>query len=91
MPTNDKVMRRSKQPKPKKYTLTLSEPEVRRLTAYAEDCGVDRPAALHRIVSQVLRQYSLTPSAKHDKRQLGLFDSVQIDIFNNTAKVNNNE
>ena len=80
-------MGKLKRPKQKKYTLTLSEPEVRRLTAYAEECGVERPVALHRIVIQMLRQYSLTPEVKHDKRQLGLFDSVQIDLFNNTSKV----
>lgn len=80
-------MNKPKKPRQKKYTLTLSEPEVRRLTAYAEDCGVERPVALHRIVSQMLRQYSLAPASKHDKRQLGLFDSVQIDLFNNTSKV----
>ncbi len=80
-------MAKTAKPKQKKYTLTLSEAEVRRLTAYAEADGIDRPAALHRIVSQVLRQYSAAPGAKQDKRQLGLFDSVQIDIFNNTSKV----
>ena len=79
-------MKKSKKPKLKKYTLTLTEPEVRRLSAYAEESGVERPVALHRIVSQMLRQYSMAPAAKHDKRQLGLFDSVQIDIFNNTTK-----
>ena len=79
-------MGKSKKPKQKKYTLTLSEPEVRRLTAYAEDCGVERPVAPHRIVSQMLRQYSLTPESKHDKRQLGLFDSVQIDLFGECKK-----
>ena len=77
-----------KRPKQKKYTLTLSEPEVRRLTAYAEASRVERPVALHRIVSQMLREYSQAPARQQDKRQLGLFDSVQIDIFNNTTKVN---
>ena len=75
-----------KKPKTRKYTLTLSEAEVRRLTAYAESSGMERPAALHRIVSQVLRQYAQAPAKQSDKRQLGLFDSVQIDIFNNTHK-----
>lgn len=84
-------MKKPKKPKPRRYTLTLSESEVRRLTAYAEDAGVERPVALHRIVSQMLRQYSLSPAPHSDKRQLGLFDSVQIDIFNNTNKVNNKE
>lgn len=80
-------MGKPKKPKQRKYTLTLSEPEVRRLTAYAEDCGVERPVALHRIVSQMLRQYSLAPVDKRDKRQLGLFDSVQIDLFGECKKV----
>ena len=80
-------MKKPKRPKTRKYTLTLSEPEVRRLTAYAEAGGVERPVALHRIVSQALRDYSAAPASRLDKRQLGLFDSVQIDIFNNTQKV----
>ena len=61
-------MKKSKKPKLKKYTLTLTEPEVRRLSAYAEESGVERPVALHRIVSQMLRQYSMAPAAKHDKQ-----------------------
>ena len=80
-------MKKPVRPKTKKYTLALSEPEVRRLTAYAASCGIERPAALHRIVSMALREYSAAPADKQDRRQLGLFDSVQIDIFNNTAKV----
>lgn len=84
-------MKKPRKPKMRKYTLTLSEPEVRRLTAYAESSGVERPVALHRIVSQMLRQYGQQSAVRQDKRQLGLFDSVQIDIFNNTTKVNNKE
>ncbi|MBR4774344.1 MAG: hypothetical protein IK010_07945 [Bacteroidales bacterium] len=80
-------MKKEIKPKPKKYTLTLSEPEVRRLTAYAAESGIERPVALHRIVSQALRAYEAAPADRRDKRQLGLFDSVQIDIFNNTTKV----
>ena len=80
-------MKKPKKPKTRKYTLTLSETDVRRLTAYADASGLKRPVALHRLVSQMLRQYSQAPAVKHDKRQLGLFDSVQIDIFNNTNKV----
>ena len=80
-------MKKPKRPKTRKYTLTLSEPEVRRLTAYAAQGGIERPVALHRIVSQALRDYSSSPASQCDKRQLGLFDSVQIDIFNNAKKV----
>lgn len=84
-------MSRHGKPKTKKYTLTLSEHELRRLTAYAASSGIERPVALHRIVSQALQQYKEHASEQKDKRQLCLFDSVQIDIFNNTTKVNSNE
>ncbi len=80
-------MSKTKKPKVKKYTLVLSEQEVLRLTAYAESSGIDRPTALHRIVSQTLREYAAAPVCKVDKKQLGLFDTLQIDIFNNTAVV----
>ena len=80
-------MNKKSKPKQKKYTLTLSEPEMRRLTQYADECGVERPVALHRIVSQGLRDYGQAAANRQDERQLGLFDSVQIDIFNNTSKV----
>ena len=78
-------MNKQKKPRLKKYTLVLSESEMRRLTRYAEQEGVDRPAALHRIVSQALRQVPLAPADRRDENQLGLFDSLQIDIFNNTS------
>ena len=73
----------------RRYTVTLSECEVRRLTSYAAASGTDRPTALHRLLSQLLREAAATmPSAAtHNENQLGLFDSVQIDIFNNTHKV----
>lgn len=73
----------------RRYTVTLSECEVRRLTRYAQSADIDRPTALHRLLSQSLREAtaSLKEAAHGDDKQLGLFDSVQIDIFNNTHKV----
>lgn len=72
----------------RRYTVTLTECEVRRLTRYAEATGSDRPTALHRLVSRSLREVAAgTPNDRRDENQLGLFDSVQIDIFNNTHKV----
>lgn len=73
----------------KKYTVTLSECELRRLTVYAEKNGIDRPTALARLVRQSLRDAAagIQAGAEHDPGQLGLFDTVQIDIFNNTSKV----
>lgn len=77
------------QNKKKKYTVTLTECEMRRLTAYADSCGIDRPTALSRLLKKSLRQaVDISSLPVDDKQQLGLFDSVQIDIFNNTAKAN---
>lgn len=78
--------------KPRRYTVALSECEMRRLTVYAASCGVDRPTALARLVRSSLREVAAGVKAEaSDEKQLRLFDSVQIDIFNNTAKVTNKE
>lgn len=81
-------------PKPsraKKYTLSLSECEVRRLTAYASASGVSRPTALARLMRQSLREAAAGISQPEEcaVNQLGLFDGVQIDIFNQQTKVKN--
>lgn len=77
--------------KAKRYTLMLNEVEMRRLKAYAADNGLSRPVALHRIVASTLRAYTPNPQPVYDERQLGLFDTMQIDIFNNTTKVRNDK
>ncbi len=80
-------MSKPKKIKPKKYTLTLSEREALRLGRYAEALGVSRPLALQRLMKQALREATDLPVGKEDTNQLGLFDTLQIDIFNNTAVV----
>lgn len=78
--------------KAKRYVVALSECDMRRLTVYAAQCGVDRPTALGRLVRQSLRDVAAGVKADNvDEKQLGLFDTLQIDIFNNTTKVNNKE
>ena len=84
-------MTKKKTPKPKKYTPTLSERESARLGAYADSLGISRPMALQRLTKQALRQVADVPANSRDANQLGLFDTLQIDIFNNTAVVNNKE
>lgn len=80
-------MKKMKTPKPKKYTLTLSERESVRLGNYADSCGISRPAALQRLMKQAFKQLVTVPDDGHDANQLGLFDTLQIDIFNNASKV----
>ena len=83
-------MKKAKKPKLKRYTVTLNEVEMRRLNHYAASFGIDRPLALHRIVRQSLRAFASNMGSPevHDANQLGLFDSVQIDIFANTSMAN---
>ncbi|MBP3762563.1 MAG: hypothetical protein J6I49_01635 [Bacteroidales bacterium] len=81
----------SKSHKPKRYTVTLSECEMRRLTAYADSNAIDRPTALHRLVRQSLRENAAAVQGRVDKKQLGLFDTLQIDIFDNTTVVKHKE
>lgn len=74
-------------PKQKKYVVTLNECEMRRLSVYAAQSGVDRPTALARLVRHGLRDAAAGVRIDNtDENQLRLFDSVQIDIFNNTSK-----
>lgn len=80
-------MEKVKKPKLKKYTLTLSERESVRLGLYADSCGISRPAALQRLMKQAFRQLAEVPIDNRNANQLGLFDTLQIDIFNNTSKV----
>lgn len=80
-------MKKEKKPKLKKYTLTLSEREALRLGRYADAVGVSRPLALQRLMKQALREVADLPAEKENANQLGLFDTLQIDIFNNTSVV----
>ncbi len=80
-----------KVPKKRKYTVSLSESEMHRLTVYAATCGIDRPTALARLVRQSLRQVAGAANTLSDENQLRLFDTLQIDIFNQTTKVNNKD
>jgi len=87
------MKKKVKKPRFKRYIVAVSECELRRLTLYAKSLGVERPAALHRLVAQALRNAVVDKPAVNvvAPNQLNIFDSMQIDIFNNTHKANNQE
>lgn len=72
--------------KTKKISITLPEREGELLAQYAKELGTTRPAAAHRILREFLRQYKPSVGDSQPQNQLGLFDTIQIDIFNNTSK-----
>lgn len=78
-----------KPPKKYKMSITLSPKEKEVLTLYAAEQGVSRPVALRRIVKRQLKEYlhNRSVAAATPANQLDIFDSVQIDIFNNTSKI----
>ncbi len=80
---------RSKKIKKKKVSITLPEWEGEMLKFYAKEHQTTCPAAVHKMVRQTLRQFRSERNAlakAEPKNQLNIFDSIQVDIFNNTSK-----
>lgn len=77
-----------KSSKAKRITFTLPEREGEWLAQYVKETGTTRPAAVRRFVRECLRQYKQMSGNVEPKNQLGLFDSLQIDIFNTPTKIN---
>ena len=78
---------RSKMRRLKKITITLSEKEGEWLSLYAQDLGISRPDVVRRLMREGLRQYKASRGGSVvPENQLELFDSIQVDIFNNTTK-----
>lgn len=77
-----------KMQKKHKMIISFSAKEREVLSLYASEMGVSRPVALRRIVKRQLREYLRNHNLVSDvpANQLDIFDSVQIDIFNNTSK-----
>ena len=72
--------------KRKKISISFSVKEVEVLNRYAADMGSSRAVALRRIVKSHLADYLRNALNAAPDNQLDIFDSVQIDIFNNTEK-----
>ncbi|MBQ6069366.1 MAG: hypothetical protein IJK84_07685 [Bacteroidales bacterium] len=75
--------------KKKKISITLPEWEGELLKAYAKVHATTCPAAAHKMVRAALRQFKAEHSSlakTEPKNQLNIFDSIQVDIFNNTSR-----
>ena len=73
----------------KKVSITLPEWEGEMLKAYAKQHGTTCPAAVHKMVRQSLREFKSemnTMAKAGSKNQLNIFDSLQVDIFNQVSK-----
>lgn len=72
--------------KGKRMSLTLSDRDYAKLTEYARIHNVTRPLAAKRLIREQLASLQVDKQNSVSKNQLGLFDSLQIDIFNSTSK-----
>ena len=75
--------------KKKRVIITLPEREGEMLKTYAKMHQTTCPAAVHRMVKDALRQFKSeqnTMAKAEPKNQLNIFDSIQVDIFNNTSR-----
>lgn len=72
--------------KAKKVIVTLSARDYDKLTLLAQKQNVSRPLVAKRLLRAQLSTLVLEKQQKQSENQLGLFDSMQIDIFNGTSK-----
>lgn len=72
--------------KAKKVIVTLSVRDYDKLTLLAQKQNVSRPLVAKRLLRAQLSTLALEKQQKQSENQLGLFDSMQIDIFNGTSK-----
>ena len=70
----------------KKVIVTLSARDYDKLTLLAQKQNVSRPLVAKRLLRAQLSTLALEKQQKQSENQLGLFDSMQIDIFNGTSK-----
>lgn len=77
------MQKKPKAKKPKKFSITLPEREGELLSLYAKEHKITRPAALRRMVREGLKAYKQSLSKRNIQpdNQLGLFDMVQIEMF----------
>lgn len=83
--TSGKNKSKVRKPKEKTFSITLNEKECDMLKVYAGTHRISRPEALRRMVRDTLKQ-EVVMSEPIDKNQLKLFDTLQVDIFDNVSK-----
>ncbi|MCQ2295205.1 MAG: hypothetical protein MJZ67_06080 [Bacteroidales bacterium] len=79
------MRQKTKLTKTKVFKLTLSEKECELLKLYAQDYNTTRPEALRRMVREALKEYKSRKGPIQPANQLGLFDALQMDIFDNAS------
>lgn len=74
--------------KAKRIVVTLSSRDYEKLSEIARRDNATRPVIAKRLIRNQLATITIEKQQKAVANQLGLFDSVQIDILGGTSKVN---
>ncbi|MCR5065214.1 MAG: hypothetical protein K6A67_05530 [Bacteroidales bacterium] len=74
--------------KAKRIVVTLSSRDYEKLSEIARRDKATRPIIAKRLIRNQLATITIEKQQKAVANQLGLFDSVQIDILGGTSKVN---
>ena len=79
---------KKKAQKGKRLAVTLSERDIAALQRFASDNGLTKAIAVRRIVKRFLAEYDKDRVIEVvAENQIGLFDSMQTDIFGNLTKL----
>lgn len=81
------MLKKKKKNKPKRIVVTLSSRDYDKLTDIARRDKATRPVVAKRLIRSQLAAIVIEKQQKAVANQLGLFDSVQIDILGGTSKV----
>lgn len=75
-----------KKPTKKRVTVLLSGRDYEKLSLLARKQRTTRPIMARRLLKAQLEAVEIEKKERQARNQLGLFDSLQIDIFNCTSK-----
>lgn len=81
-------MKKKKKNRPKRIVVTLSSRDYEKLTEIARRDKATRPLVAKRMIKKQLASIVVEKQQKAVANQLGLFDTVQLDILGGTSKVN---
>lgn len=82
-------MKKKKKNRPKRIVLTLSNRDYEKLTDIARRDKATRPVVAKRLIRSQLAAIVIEKQQKVAANQLGLFDTVQLDILGGTSRVEN--
>lgn len=81
------IVKKTNSKQGKKVSFTLSQRDYAALAFMAKAEGTTKAVAMRKVLHDALQEYAKNVEKKETKNQLGLFDTLQIDIFNNTSRI----